>query len=74
MMNLQLEHKLRGSRRNPVTTLRMPIELKERVVDAAQRNFRSINNELIQRIAGSFEKENAQPAATDRAFDAHIPV
>ncbi|WP_197419240.1 Arc family DNA-binding protein [Burkholderia sp. BDU5] len=48
--------------------LRMQPELREYLTEQAQKNFRSLNNEIIQRLEASRQKENAQPAATGQAL------
>jgi hypothetical protein len=42
------------SRTDPQLTVRFPGDLKQRLADAATRNSRSINAEIVQRLEESF--------------------
>lgn len=42
------------SREDPQLRIRLPIELKEKVEEAARANNRSMNAEIVQRLEGSF--------------------
>jgi hypothetical protein len=61
-----------SEKRIPPFGLRLPPELKERVHEAAWRNNRSMNAEIIARLEASFEKDDqygkllAQADETDR--------
>ena len=45
------------SRSDPQFNLRLPVELKERLSEAATSNKRSITGEIIARLEDSFEAE-----------------
>lgn len=60
---------MKGARQMPGVLLKMPLEMKEQIQDAAQRRFRSMNAEIIRRLSESLEKENAPVAATTEASD-----
>ncbi|WP_080418603.1 Arc family DNA-binding protein [Burkholderia ubonensis] len=47
--------------------LRLPAELREYLTNQAQKNYRSLNSEIIQRLEASRQKENAPTAATVEA-------
>ncbi|SDR18140.1 MULTISPECIES: Arc family DNA-binding protein [Paraburkholderia] len=53
--------------------LRLNRAVKERLTNEAQRNFRSLNNEINVRLIASLEKENARPVAAGQASDAVNP-
>ncbi|WP_418214851.1 Arc family DNA-binding protein [Bordetella bronchialis] len=48
----------------------MPPELKDWLTDRSQRNFRSVNAEVVSLIKAAHQKENAPLAGTGEAFDA----
>nr|WKF58835.1 hypothetical protein HUO10_003336 [Paraburkholderia busanensis] len=50
--------------------VRLEPEVKEKLEDAAKRNFRSLNMEINARLVASLknEKENAPAAGTDEAL------
>jgi predicted HicB family RNase H-like nuclease len=54
------------SRDDPQMKLRLPPELKARVEEAARASGRSINAELVQRIAASFDLQIAHPTRQPR--------
>ncbi|MDE4918291.1 hypothetical protein ACUXAV_000330 [Cupriavidus metallidurans] len=58
---------MKGARQMPGVLVKMPIELKEQIQDAAQRRFRSMNAEIVRRLAESLEKENAPVVAATEA-------
>lgn len=45
------------SREDPQLRIRLPIELKEKIDDAAKSNNRSMNAEIVQRLDASFLNE-----------------
>jgi hypothetical protein len=45
------------SREDPQLRIRLPIELKEKIEDAAKSNNRSMNAEIVQRLDNSFLSE-----------------
>lgn len=45
------------SREDPQLRIRLPIELKEKIDDAAKANNRSMNAEIVQRLDASFLNE-----------------
>lgn len=59
------------TRQQPQMKIRLPAELKTAIEDRAQRNFRSINNEVLSRLVDSLsreaQKENAPTAVTVEA-------
>jgi len=59
---------MKGARGMPGVLVKMPAEMKERIQDAAQRRFRSMNAEILFRLDASLQRENAQPAATGQAL------
>ncbi|MBW5804806.1 Arc family DNA-binding protein [Burkholderia sp. Bmkn7] len=52
----------------PGVLVKMPPALKERIQFAAANCICSMNSEIVRRLFGSLEKENAQPAATGQAL------
>src|SRR5262245_4362011 len=56
--------------------LRMPFELRDKVLDSAKANSRSFNAEVVDRLEQSFqpEREDAGRRARARRRIAHIPV
>lgn len=60
-----------GARQQPQLKIRLPIEVKAVIEDRAQRNFRSINNEILARLVESISREtgneNAPAAVTAEA-------
>ncbi|XYJ86737.1 hypothetical protein AEMCBJ_04340 [Cupriavidus necator] len=48
------------TREDPQMKLRLPTELKEKLAAAAAESGRSINAEVVSRLAASFEKADAE--------------
>lgn len=48
-----------GARQQPQLKIRLPVELKAEIENRAQRNFRSVNNEIVQRLSESVAREQA---------------
>jgi hypothetical protein len=52
----------------PQIKLRISVEMRDWLQDKAQRNFRSMNAEIVHRLDQSRAKENAPEAATSDAL------
>ena len=61
------------SRSDPQFNLRLPVELKERLSEAATSNKRSITGEIIARLEDSFEAE-ARKFIEETDFTEGTPV
>lgn len=51
------------------TGVRIPPDMKQRLVERAKSNSRSLNNEVVHRLKESLAKENAPEAATSDALE-----
>lgn len=55
---------MKNARTLPKVMVRLEQEIKDQLTEAAQRNFRSLNNEIHMRLAASLEAEK-EKASTD---------
>ncbi|RUT65189.1 Rha family transcriptional regulator [Morganella morganii] len=60
------------SREDPQLRVRLPIELKEKIEDAAKSNSRSMNAEIVQRLDMSFLNEPPSDELISAQDAAHI--
>lgn len=61
------------SREDPQLKIRLPVDLKVKIEAAAQRANRTLNAEVVSRLAGSFEGERARPD-TERVLRLQVDI
>lgn len=67
-----VHHNLSMTREDPQMKLRLPVELKDRLTALAERNGRSLNAEVVQRLENSLEGEapsGMTPPIDNRTLD-----